>query len=93
MDEIPGDMIVNFDQTGIHYIPVMPWTMEKEGVKRVEIVSKDDKRQITAVFTQVTFCHHKLYIKGKHLVACHSMIFHLSGTLLSLKIIGQMSAQ
>ena len=50
MDEIPGDMIVNFDQTGIHYIPVMPWTMEKEGVKRVEIIAKDDKRQITAVF-------------------------------------------
>lgn len=43
MDEIPGDMIVNFNQTGIHYIPVMPWTMEKEGVKRVEIVTKDDK--------------------------------------------------
>ena len=43
MDEIPRDMIVNFDQTGIHYIPVMPWTMEKEGVKRVEIVAKDDK--------------------------------------------------
>jgi len=38
MDEIPGNMIVNF---GIHYIPVMPWTMDKEGVKRVEIVAKD----------------------------------------------------
>jgi len=50
MDEIPGDMIVNFDQSRIHYIPVMPWTMEKEGVKRVEIVAKDDKHQITAVF-------------------------------------------
>ena len=50
MDEIPGDMIVNFDQTGIHYIPVMPWTMEKEGVKRVETIAKDDKQQVTAVF-------------------------------------------
>ena len=26
------------------------WTMAKEGEKRVEIVGKDDKRQITAVF-------------------------------------------
>ena len=47
MDEIPKDLIINFDQTGINYVPV---TMEQEGTKRVELVAKDDKRQITAVF-------------------------------------------
>ena len=50
MEEIPHDLIINWDQTGIHYIPVGSWTMEKEGAKRVEIAAVDDKRQITAVF-------------------------------------------
>ena len=31
-------------------VPSASWTMEKRGTKRVEISSKDDKRQITAVF-------------------------------------------
>ena len=50
MDEIPPPLIINLDQTGIHYVPAGSWTMEKEGAKRVEIVAADDKRQITAVF-------------------------------------------
>ena len=31
-------------------MPIPDWTMEKEGTKRVEIIAKDDKRQLTAVF-------------------------------------------
>jgi len=31
MDEIPPDLIINFDQTGINYVPISSWTMEKEG--------------------------------------------------------------
>ena len=50
MDEIPDDLVINFDQTGIHYIPVSDWMMAEEGAKRTEIAGKDDKRQITAVF-------------------------------------------
>ena len=50
MDEIPKELIFNFDQTGIQYIPVSLWTMEQAGVKHVEIVAKYDKRQITTVF-------------------------------------------
>ena len=50
MDEIPKELIINFDQTGIHYVPVSDWTMAEEGAKRVELVGKDDKRQLTAVF-------------------------------------------
>ena len=50
MDEIPPDLIINFDQTGINYVPISSWTMEKEGAKRVEMVAKDNKRQMTAVF-------------------------------------------
>ena len=48
-EEIPESLIINWDHTGIHYIPVSSWTMEKQGSKRVEISGLDDKRQITAV--------------------------------------------
>ncbi len=48
IDEIPAELVINWDQTGI---PVSKWTMEKEGSKRVEIVGVDDKRQITDVFS------------------------------------------
>ena len=51
MDEIPFDLIINWDQTGINYVPVSSWTMEKQGARRVEIVGVDDKQQITAVFS------------------------------------------
>ena len=47
MDQIPSELIVNFDQTGISYIPASSYTMEKEGVTRVEVTGKDDKGQIT----------------------------------------------
>ncbi len=50
MDEVPPELIINWDQTGLNYVPVSSWTMAEEGSKRVEIDGKDDKRQITAVF-------------------------------------------
>ena len=49
MDEIPTDLIMKWNQTGINYIPVSSWTMESEGSKKVEIVAKDHKIQITVV--------------------------------------------
>ena len=49
MDEIPLQLVINFGQTGINYIPTSSWTMEKQGSKRVEIIGKDDEHQITAV--------------------------------------------
>ena len=50
MDEVPSELIINWDQTALSYVPVSQWTMEEEGAKRVKIDGKDDKRQITAVF-------------------------------------------
>ena len=50
MDEVPSELIINWDQTGLNYVPVSSWTMAEEGSKRVKIDGKDDKRQITAVF-------------------------------------------
>ena len=50
MDDIPHVLVVNLDQTGIHYVPAGSWTMEKEGSKREDIVGADDKRQIRRIF-------------------------------------------
>ena len=30
IEDIPPCLIINWDQTGIHYVPVSPWTMEKK---------------------------------------------------------------
>ena len=50
MEEIPPELVFNWDQTGIHIVPSSSWTMDKRGVKRVEIIGANDKRQITAIF-------------------------------------------
>ena len=50
MEEIPPELILNLDQTGIRIVPSRTWTMEQQGSKRVEIIGANDKRMITAVF-------------------------------------------
>lgn len=42
MAEIPKDLIVNWDQTAIKYVPVSEWTMEKVGSKCVKIAGLQD---------------------------------------------------
>ena len=40
MDEIPAELVINFDQTTLSYVPTSHWTMEQEGTKHVEIIAK-----------------------------------------------------
>ena len=47
VEEIPSELVINWDQTGIHYVPLSSWTMAKQGSKQVEIAGVDE---ITAVF-------------------------------------------
>ena len=68
MDDIPPELILNWDQTGIHLVPASMWTMDREGSKRVEIAGANDKRQITAVFCGTLtgdFLPLQLIYKGK----------------------------
>ena len=51
MEEIPPSLILNWDHTGLKYVPVSSWTMAKEASKQVEISRIDDNCQITALFT------------------------------------------
>ena len=42
IEDIPAGLIINWDQTGINYVPTNSWTMEKEGQEQVEIVVGDN---------------------------------------------------
>ena len=33
MDEIPVELVINFDQTALSYVLTSQWTMEQEGTK------------------------------------------------------------
>ena len=50
LEEIPAELILNWDQTGIKIVPSSTWTMDAQGSKRVEVAGINDKRLITAVF-------------------------------------------
>ena len=52
MENIPPELIINWDQTGIKYVPISCWTLAQKGTKCLEISGVDgvdDKRQITAL--------------------------------------------
>ena len=68
MDEVPLELILNWDQTGIKIVPIDTWTMDVRGSKRVELIGLKDKRQITAVFCGTLvgdFLPVQLVYKGK----------------------------
>ena len=56
MEEIPDSLIINWDQTGINYVPVSQWTMAKQGWKHVEVVIKGKSQQYLQGIWQETFC-------------------------------------
>ena len=61
MENIPADLVINWDQTAMKIVPSCSWTMERKGTKRVEIVAIDDKRQITAVLVALFLVIFYLY--------------------------------
>ena len=48
LEEIPMELIVNWDQTPIKFVPVSNWTHDKKGTERIQLAGLDDKRQIMA---------------------------------------------
>jgi len=64
MDEICDEMIINWNQTGINYVPISSWIMEEEGSKRVKLIKNDDKKQLNVLFQghwMEFFSHFKWY--------------------------------
>ena len=45
MEDIPMELIFNWDQTGLNLVPASPWTMARKGSKRIEMKGLTDKRQ------------------------------------------------
>lgn len=45
MEEIPMELVFNWDQTGLNLVPAATWTMAPKGSKRVDIKGFGDKRQ------------------------------------------------
>ena len=96
MAEIPHDLILNWVQTGIKYIPVSEWTMDQEESKRVEISRIEERRQIIAILLEVyqeNFFQFSLFIKEPPLNACHLLLFQKNGTSQLHIIIGAMKIQ
>ena len=50
MEEVPHQLIINWDHTAMKVVPATSWMMERKGTNRVEISGIDDKYQITALF-------------------------------------------
>ena len=49
LQEIPDDLILNWDHTRISIVLDSAWTMNQKGQQHVELLALDDKRQIAAV--------------------------------------------
>jgi DDE superfamily endonuclease len=47
--KINPNLIINFDQTGVHFIPKSNNTYELKGSQHVSVMGAEDKRQITAI--------------------------------------------
>ena len=76
LNEVPKELIVNWDQTGLSIVPTSDWTMEKRGAKVVPIANTDDKRQLTAVLAVTAsgeYLNPQLLYKGKT-EKCHPTV-------------------
>ena len=68
MNDIPSDLIIYWDQTGIQLVPTGDWTLNRAGEKVIPIHNSDDKRQITAVIAATMtgeYLQIQLIYKGK----------------------------
>ena len=50
-NNIPSELVLNLDETGLPIVPVSNWTLDVEGASQVALTGMEDKRQITAVLT------------------------------------------
>ena len=79
MEEIPAEMILNWDETAVKIVPT---TMDHQGPKCVEVGGANEKRAITAVFCASLvgdFFLSKLFTKGKPIAVILISSSHLIG--------------
>ena len=93
MESILDELVIHWDQIGLQIVPFPPWTMEREGAKRVEINGIESKALIAGVFAGTlngTICPYNLTTREKLEGATLYSTFQMTGTSLIQKIIGQM---
>ena len=96
MEDIPPELILNWDQTGFKMVPSPTWTMNTRGAQRVEVVGVHDKRLITAVFCGSLvgdFLPLQIIYQGKRHALTLGFSFLAIGTLHTLLGIGQQRRQ
>ena len=64
MNDIPKDLIFNWDHTAIQLVPTGDWTMNEAKAKKEVIANSNDKRQITAVLAVTMTNEH---LEGEYL--------------------------
>ena len=96
MDKVPTELVINWDKTRINYLPISSWMMEQEGTKGVEVIGKDDKQQLTALFAcsmSEDFPQSNWYIRVKQSNVYPSSSFPMIGISLIPAITSAMSTQ
>ena len=77
---IPMDLVMNWDHTGVNIVPGSQWTLEERGAKRVECTGVDDKRQITVVICSTVsdiFLPFQVIYQSKTLHAYQDLYFQI----------------
>ena len=46
---IPGELVINIDETPLRIVPVDKWTLEEEGAAQVPLTGQEDKREVTGL--------------------------------------------
>ena len=74
MNEVPPDLIFNWDQTALHLVSTGWWTMHHASNKIIPITNSNDKHQVIAVpslHTGLFYCasvhEHSVYAKRLHM--------------------------
>ena len=89
MEEIPPELILNWDQTGLKIVPSNTRTIEEQGLKRVDVAGANDKQQITAGFCGSLVGDFLSFTRVKPHTAILTLNFRLTGTSHTLRNTGQ----
>ena len=74
--EIPAELILNRDQTGIKIVPFSTWTMDAEGSKWVEVATTSTSSQQCSVVHSLEISYRwKWYTKAKPIAAIPTTSF------------------
>ncbi|KAI8487918.1 hypothetical protein Bbelb_343660 [Branchiostoma belcheri] len=85
--DIPDDMVINWDQTGVNNVPVGDWTLEEAGARQVPVIGLEDKRQITLLLA--FSCLPRSSTKGRPTHATLALTSRRSGTCSTRRPTGQ----